>query len=211
MSLPDNRLRFPATRIDFSADVGDTGQDHDDYPQPQSQARYDHMRMFLIALLSQQSSYEAPTQFREGTPWFDLNTLSLKIRRNGEWVLFSEAIPLTEPDTNGDIITLASWYASVRDTLVSLAPEVVFSGTCTTDSITGINIPSSLQSALATDSRVFLHINGSLVDPHNCTLIGTPPTSIRLSGVALNSGDTFIVSIRRISDATYATSTIVIP
>jgi hypothetical protein len=210
-TLPDNRLRFPTPKIDFTNDVGITGQDHDNYPLPQGQARFDYLRMVMISLLAQQSSFSAPTQYRDGTPWFDLNTLTLKIRKGNAWVSYADVIGLTEPDTNGNVTTLAEWYAAVSDTLVSLAPEVVFSGKCTASGISNITIPTSLQSPLTTDSRVFLYINGSLVDPHNCSLVGTPPTTIRLSGVVLSSGDAFVVSIRRVSAATYLPTTIVIP
>ena len=50
MSIPDNRLRFSSTKIDFANDVGIASQDHDNYPPPQGQARFDHMRMVVIAL-----------------------------------------------------------------------------------------------------------------------------------------------------------------
>lgn len=92
MSLPDNRIRFSGPGIDFENEVGRTGQDHDDYPQPYTQARYDWMRMFLIGLLSCQSSKEEPTQYRDGTWWFDLNTLTMKIRRADQWVPAAQVI-----------------------------------------------------------------------------------------------------------------------
>jgi len=201
---------LPSAKIDFVNDVGLSGQNHDNYPAPSSQARYDHHRMFLIGLLTQQASFEEPTEYREGSPWFDLNTMSLKIRLGNAWVSYANAISLTTPDTDGNVITLAEWYEAVQDTLTSLAPEVLFSGVCSSNSVSSISIPESLQSSLYADSRVFLHINGALVDPHNCSLVGNPPTTIRLSGVVLSSGDVFIVSIRRISDATYLPTTIVI-
>lgn len=209
-TLPDNRIRLPAAKIDFANDVGLSGLNHDSYPQPSGQARYDHMRMFLIGLLAQQASFEEPTEFREGSPWFDLNVMALKIRLGNSWVSYAEAIPLTEPDTDGNIVTLAEWYTAVQGVLTGLSPEVVFSGICNANSVTSITIPESLQSALNSDSRVFLYINGALVNPHNCSLVGSPPTTISLAGVVLSNGDTFIVSIRRIGGDTYLPTTVVI-
>ena len=209
--LPDNRFRLPATKIDFENDVGLTGQDHDLYPAPQGQARYDHMRMAIISLLAQQASYAAPTQYREGSAWFDLNTLTMKIRKGNSWVSYAETIALTEPDSTGQVQTLADWYATASVTLTDLTPEVVFTGQCAANGVGTITIPASLQSSVFVDSRVFLHVNGALVSPLDCSLIGTPPTSIRLSGVVLSAGDTFTVSIRRISAATFLTTSIVVP
>ncbi len=208
--LPDNRIVFTPTRLDFATDVGLTGQEHDSYPAPGSQARYDWFRSVMIGLLAQQSSYEAPTQYRDGTPWFDLNTLTLKIRKDGAWVSYAEVIGLTEPDTDGNFTTLADWFTSANETLTNLAPEV-FSGQCTTDDVSDIPIPTALQSYLASDSRVFLHINGLFVDPRNCSLLGSPPTTIRISGATLGAGDSFSVSVRRISTSTFMSTAVVIP
>lgn len=211
MSIPDHRIRFPSTRIDFDTDVGVTGQDHDSYPAPGSQARYDHQRLFLIGLLANQSSSAAPSEYREGTLWFDLNTSTLRIRSGDAWVPAAEALALTEPDTNGDVVTLASWYESLQPTLTGLAPEVVFAGHCTA-STTTIPIPSGLQSSLDSSSRVFLYINGQLVSPLKVSLIGSPnPTTVKLSGVSLSASDEFVVNIRKITSPTYYTSTVVAP
>lgn len=208
MSVPDYRILLQPAKLDFDALGINDGQDISQFPAPSSQARYDWMRSVILGLLSQQASYSEPTQRVNGTPWYDLNTQTLKIRRDDTWVAYSETIPLTEPD--GNTITLAEWYAAVAETLASFAQEVVFSGICSTNSVTNITIPESLRANVGTDSRVFLHINGLLVDPHNCSLIGTPPSTIKLTGAALSAGDTFIVSIRRIGSNTYLPTTIVI-
>ena len=93
MTTPDQRIRLPGAKINFSTDVGTTGQDHDTFPAP-GQARYDHMRMYLLGLLSNQASYSEPTQYREGSFWFDLNTLTFKIYVNDSWSSLSETILL---------------------------------------------------------------------------------------------------------------------
>ena len=59
-NIQDNRLQFPPTLIDFVNVVGETGQAHDNFPEP-GQARYDWMRMAIIGLLSLQSSALPPT------------------------------------------------------------------------------------------------------------------------------------------------------
>ena len=115
MALPDNRIRLPAVKIDFANDVGLASQDHDTYPPAGGQARFDHMRMYLIGLLSQQSSYDEPTQKRDGTPWFDYNTLSLKIWLDGSWRPYSDTIQLT------DELNLTQWYSQVSLALSTLS------------------------------------------------------------------------------------------
>lgn len=211
MPTRDNRIRFPAARIDFENDVGVVGQDHDDYPAAGGQARYDWMRMFLIGLLSCQSSETAPTQCREGTLWFDLTTNSMKVYSGGEWVDLAATIALTEADSDGNVLSLATWYSQANTLLSGLAAEIVFSGTCTSDGITTIAVPSSLQSGLESDSRVFLYINGSLVKPTSATLIGNPLSTIRLSGVSLSADDSFTVVIRRVPSSTFYGTNVVVP
>lgn len=200
MSLPDNRIRLPSVKIDFDLDVGTTGQDHDTYPAPQAQARFDHMRMYLIGLLSQQSSFSEPTQKRDGTPWFDLNSMSLKIYMNGSWESYSEAIALTS-DTQP--LTLATWYTTVNEALSSLAPEILFGGKA--QSITSeIPIPESVRSALFSDSRAFVAVNGTAIDPRSVSFIGSPiPTLLRLSNHELEANDEFFVCIRRVPTSTF--------
>lgn len=212
MPTPDNRIRLPSAKIDFATDVGLASQDHDNYPPPQGQARFDHMRMFLSGLLAQQSSFSEPTQYRDGTPWFDLNTLQLKIRTGGAWVPYANTIALEE-DEDGNITSLADWFNSVSTSLGNLAPEITFSGVCTADNQTTINIPESLRTYLFTDSRTFVYQNGLLLDPRNSRLNpGGSPTSVQLlAGDELNNGDSFIIMIRRIPAETYYTPTVSVP
>ena len=107
MTLPDYRIRFPAPLIDFAADVGLTGQAHDGYPAPGTQARYDHLRLYLIGLLTHQASFQSPLEYSEGTIWFDLNENALKTYFNNEWQDIANTIILT---SEGQSITLADWY-----------------------------------------------------------------------------------------------------
>jgi|2_EtaG_2_1085320.scaffolds.fasta_scaffold03911_6 hypothetical protein len=210
-TTPDNRVRLPAAKIDFATDVGVASQDHDDYPPPQGQARFDHMRMFLIGLLSQQSSFLEPTEFRDGTPWFDLNTLQLKIRLSGAWVSYAEAIVLEEDDDG--TTTLADWFNAVSSSLGTLAPEVIFNGTATADSQISITIPESLRIYLFADSRPIVYKNGLLLDPRNSNLdSGSNPTSVGLTGGdELDTGDTFTVMIRRVPNETWYIPNVSVP
>ena len=206
--LPDNRLRFSSTLINFATEVGLTSQDHDNYPQPMSQARYDHMRMVIIALLAQQSSYDEPTEYRDGTPWFDLNSQTLKIRKDGQWANYADVIGLGEPNTDGLYVTLSEWYDSVKTAVGALTQEVVFNGQCSSNGITNIPIPESLRQFVYEDTRCFLHVNGLLIDPRSCTIVGN--STIFLSGILLDNGDEFTVVLRRVPPDSYHTPTVVL-
>lgn len=210
MTLPDNRIRLSSAKIDFETEVGVASQDHDTYPESGGQARFDHMRMYLIGLLSQQSSFLQPAQKRDGTPWFDLNTLSLKIWRNGTWELYSDAIPL---EIDGEtIVTLRQWYQSVSGTLESLVSELFFAGTCTLTGVSDITIPVDIRSQIYSDSRAFVFVNGQSIDPREVQFVGSPnPTILRLLTVELEANDTFTVSIRRIPSSSFMSTNVVVP
>jgi hypothetical protein len=193
MTLPDNRVRFPTSRIDFDNDVGIASQGHDTYPAPGQQPRFDWMRMFLIGLLSNQSSYSEPTQYRDGTIWFDLNENALKVRSDGAWVGISESIRL-DVDADGTPVTLQDLYVTMRSVL-GYKPTASFSGSSSHDGITVIPIPEALRAAAGAGSRPMVWINGLLVDPRGCEYVGgTEPVSIRLvDGSTIDSSDTFTV------------------
>src|SRR5574341_388463 len=117
MTLPDGRIRLPGPKIDFDAEVGTTGKAHDTFPQP-GQARFDHMRSFLIGLLSNQASYNEPVEHRLGTLWYDLNTGAYKFRTDvgplldvdgNNWASLASGIEL-EPG-----LTLNDWFEQIRD------------------------------------------------------------------------------------------------
>lgn len=206
MPLPDNRVRFPSALIDFATEVGIASQDHDNYPPPQGQARYDHMRMVVIGLLSQQASFEEPSQYRNGTPWFDLNSNTLKIRNMNEWVNYSDVIALGEADTDGIYLTLTEWFNTTNAALSSLSQEVVFNGVSTSNGVTDITIPEALQSFIFSDTRCYFHLNGLLIDPRDCSILGN--TTIRLSNVSLSVNDEFTAILRRIPDDTFYAPTV---
>ena len=207
MTLPDQRIRFPATLIDFINDVGLSGNDHDNYPPAGGQARYDHMRMFLVGLLSQQASYEEPTEYRNGTPWFDLQEGILKIRFNGSWVPYSQCISVEQDNNGNNTKTLAEFYTEIADSLTGLSPEITYSGSAEANGVTTIPIPESLRQYIFSDSRATVYIDGILINPQ-LTVIDGSSTSIILSGVSLSTGETFTVFIKRIPDSTFYTQSV---
>ncbi|MDP1711960.1 MAG: hypothetical protein Q8K86_05835 [Candidatus Nanopelagicaceae bacterium] len=192
-SLPDNRVRYPAPKIDFVGEVGETGQPHDDYPAP-GQARYDWQRMMCIAALAQQSSFEEPTNFRVGTPWFDLNDMTLKIRTGTgvagtEWSNYAAVLGL------GTGVTLADWYLTASSQLLDVHPEITYGGRAVAVSLE-IPIPASVRTAVIAETRAFVWVNGLLRDPRQTTVDpGTCPTKINLVD-QLDVGDVFTVLLK---------------
>jgi hypothetical protein len=205
MALPDNRIRYPSTKIDFVNEVGTTGQDHDSYPAPLQQARFDHLRMTLIGLLSQQSSFSEPTQKREGTPWLDLNNGVLKIYLNGAWRPYSDAIQVAS-NADGTAYTLTDWYQYTSAALTLIEPEICFGGTITQDGVYSITIPESLQSKVSKFAQVFFYANGLLYDPRNISLVGSPFPSTILLQVAPPENSTYFVNIKRMPSSTFITT-----
>ena len=202
MAIPDNRLRLPGPLIDFTNDVGLTGQQHDTYPAP-GQARYDWARMSFIALLANQASYDMPLNYRLGTPWFDLNTMTLKIRTGSgvagsDWSPFSDVISL-EHTSSGDL-TLSAWYATAAAALASIRPQSTYSGRAVNDDVDNIPIPLSVQTAIYAETRPFVWVNGLLVDPRDVQIDpGVCPTKLNLvHHLALN--DRFTVLLTNISN-----------
>ena len=114
-STPDYRIRFPAPTINFGSEVGLTGQTHDNYPAPNSQLRFDWMRLYLLGLLSNQASYHEPTQFREGTLWLDLNGPELRIRQNDEWASLASVINVQPQTLNTDAVTLLDMFERLKE------------------------------------------------------------------------------------------------
>jgi len=210
MSLPDNRIRFPSTRIDFTTDVGVTGQDHDNYPAPNTQPRYDWMRIFLLGLLANQSSAAEPSEYRDGSLWMDLSEdqEAMRVRMDSEWKHLAEALILAN-DTSST--TLAEWYRQIADAVANVQSEICFSGACTQDNITTIPIPGSLRSKITLQSRCFIYKNGLLINPRLCSLVGAPASSIKLTGVTLDTGDEYIAAVRSIPDSNFYTANASVP
>lgn len=209
MALPDYRIRFPAPLIDFATEVGLTGQAHDNYPSPGTQARFDHLRLYLIGLLTNQASFTSPSEYSEGTIWFDLNNLSFKAFINNSWSGIANGIILDDGERT---ITLADWYKNEATVILkSLAPEIVFGGRSTVNNVSRIPIPINLNVYLFSDSRVFLTVNTITLDPREVSIISIGSQKyIEISPNELEANDVFYVSIRRIPDETFSTENVII-
>ena len=191
----DNRIRFDAPLIDFAGTVGLSGQTHDNYPAPNTQARYDHLRMYLIGLLSCQSSDSQPTEYREGTWWFDTTINMMKIYSNGAWKDASHVIRLGTT-TGGDAVTLQDWYDTVGSAVQSLQSEICFQSSIVSFGVTLIPIPGQLQPLVISGSRAFVTVNGVAINPLITTLEpGTIPTAVKVP-VTLNIGDKISIIIK---------------
>lgn len=211
MTLPDNRMRFDTSLIDFNTDVGVTGQDHDSFPGPDQPPRYDWLRIMFISLLANQSSYSEPTQKRDGTLWLDLNNLTIKIWASSDWRSLSEVLSVVEGSTQSDTTTLAEWYTSVQTTLISSAPDATFSGRCTVDGTITIIIPESLRDSIDLDnSRPIVYKNGILIDPRDSEFHTAITIRLR-NGTTLDNGDEFTVFIQNISPQLFHVPDVVIP
>jgi hypothetical protein len=201
MSDNDNRLTFPPTPVDFITTVGETGQDHDNYPSPGQQPRYDWFRLYLISLLSMQSSTERPTQYRTGTPWYNKTTHTIEIYNGSEWVSLADAINVAGITSTNDVITLTDLYTDLLEKLPRLLPYATFSGNCVKDNSIRIPVPSTTQTLICDifeQLRPIIYINGSLIDPRKVRFSSACPLYILLNAeVALMDGDKFTAFIQR--------------
>jgi hypothetical protein len=217
MSLPDYRIRFPAPLIDFSTEVGLTGQDHDNYPAPGAQARYDHLRLYLIGLLGNQASFQQPSEFSTGTIWLDLSDQitestagGLKIYNNNQWNDIASSISLRDGTSS---TSLEDWYVNEASVILkSLSPEIFFGGRCTTTGLSKIPIPTSLNQYINDrESRIFLTVNGSAIDPREIAITAVGAQKyVDISPSAFDANDEFFVTIRRIPNQTFYTESVVI-
>lgn len=200
MTDNDNRIQLPPGLIDFADVIGITGQAHDTFPAPGQQPRYDWMRSFLIGLLSLQSSYSPPTQFRIGTPWFNKTTKLLSIWDGTAWTALENFIQVGT-DGSGHPLTLAQKFVTIDAQLATLTPRMTFSGNCINNIVTAIPVPSQIQTALGNNSfglKPIVYINGLLVDPRKSDFEAGCPAKILLTGgVRLNKNDRFTVVIER--------------
>lgn len=185
----NNQIRFPSAEIDFTNDVGLTGQNHDDYAEPGTISRYDWMRIILLGLLANQASNDEPTNYRPGTIWYHINESCFKCN-SGSFKNISNNIKVIA--TN-----LASWSIDMQEKANRFVERMAFSGVAN-DHTDTINIPESAQSIVVPNNRPFLYKNGLMIDPSlvNFNEIGCP-VAIELSGNAiLESGDKFTILIK---------------
>jgi hypothetical protein len=205
MSTPDYRIRFDAPRIDFDNNVGNLSQDIDNYPQPNSQARYDHMRMVILGLLANQASENEPSQYREGSLWFDLKTEELKIRKGENWVDISESISL------GEDLSLKSWYESTSESLKSIKSEIIYHGTVISLGITSIPIPQTVRKFIDNNSVPLVYLNGILLETQSVAINSIiNPTAINISSQNVPQNSKFTVIIKNLPTTNYIEEPIII-
>ncbi|MBD3407276.1 MAG: hypothetical protein GF411_14245 [Candidatus Lokiarchaeota archaeon] len=198
MTLPDNRIKFPSTEVDFNNDVGTTGQDHDNYPEEDTQARYDWIRLYLIGLLANQASYEEPVNYRQGSIWMNLTDGYFRFYNGSDFSPMAHALGVPGDVASATEESLYSWIVAANERLSSIRKNATFSGVANVDA-SSISIPDEAKDAAADDgTHPFLYKNGRLVDPRLTSYNVGCPVVVELTGNAvLSSGDTFTVIIQR--------------
>jgi hypothetical protein len=186
----DNRIQFPATLIDFENVVGITGQTHDTYPAAGQQPRWDWMRSVIHGLLSMQSSHDAPTQYRIGTPWFDKTTNSIKVWSGSAWEPLSKFISIDDSNLYTQMVDIMSKTDSIL-------PTATFSGSCSS-ATRRIKVPDTINTLLSSSYsqlRPLVYLNGLLIDPRNCSLSPSQPLYVIMTSNMM-AGDRFTVVIQ---------------
>ncbi len=194
----DNRIRFDPPLIDFTDAVGVTGQTHDSYPATKTPPRWDWMRMYLIGLLSCQSSNDPPTQYRTGTLWLRRSDLTMLQWNGTEWVDIAEHIAFRD---GSETVTLSEFYNTVSSKLSSIMPRYTFSGHVVNNHPSHIQVPNAIATALTGYMNILrptLYVNGLLIDPRLVSFNSVIPVTVELdASVQLDVGDTFTVVIER--------------
>ena len=186
----DNRIRLPSSEIDFTTEVGLSGQDHDNYAEPGTIPRYDWMRMIVLGLLSNQASDKEPTQYRQGTIWYNNNDQSYKTYIDDEFKDIAHCIKI-----NND--KLQNWLDIINKKISLLMPTGTFSGIAYGHT-KSINIPRQLQPISVKPNRPYVFKNGMLINLELTKFNFGCPTCIELDDeAALEENDKFTVIIKR--------------
>ena len=158
--------------------------------------------MFLIGLLSCQSSNSEPNEHREGTWWFDTTENIMKIYSNDAWIDVSKIIKL-DIDSNGDAVTLQDWYDAIHETIQTIQSELCFQSVIVSTGVTLIPIPPTFLSLVVPGSQAFVAVNGVGINPLLTTLeSGITPTAVKVPTV-LNIGDKISIVIKFISSSRF--------
>lgn len=193
----DNRIRLDETPVDFT--VSDyVDQLHSKYPSPNTQARYDYMRTYLIGLLSNQSSDEEPFEKRIGTLWLNKKLMQLLLYDGEKFDAFAKFISV-ETEEN-EVISLQSLIDDIRGLLSFVGPAVVWSGIFTEDEVNEIPIPEEYRIySEIVGMQAFVWINGLLIDPRSTTIDPQNNTKIDLIGVNPEPRQRFTVKLEKIT------------
>jgi hypothetical protein len=180
----DNRIRLDEPIVDFTKS-GLTGQLHDDYPFPNTQARFDLMRTFLIGLLANQSCDEdihgEPAEKRTGSLWFKKKSALLELYNGSKFDNLSKYIGITVDDVK---VSIESVLLNILSNLKYSAPKVIWCGRFIfgTD-MTVIAVPEAYQGyASIKDIHPILYVEGKLIDPRDTVIDGGNPYFIRING-----------------------------
>ena len=204
--MGDNRIRLDPPIVDFTL-TDQTGQLHDSYPMPNTQARYDLMRTFLIGLLSNQSCDEVdefdnpqePIQKRTGTLWFKKIAKLLTIYDGEKFANLANYISI---DNVSDINSLQAFIDMVIANLTYVAPRLIWSGLFNADEINHISIPSKFQGyAVIPNMHPIVYINGLLIDPRSTVIQTGSPSYIKLNdGVDPIPGQKYTVILEHVTE-----------
>ena len=199
----DNRIRLDQSVVDFSAS-GLTGQNHDIYPKPKTQARYDLMRTYLIGLLSNQSSNEntdgEPFEKRTGTLWYKKVAGFLELYDGTKFENLSKHIGVT---VNEETVALSTLLMSILENLKYSSPRVIWCGRF----ISGTNyipIPENYQGhAAITNMHPLVYIDGLMVDPRDTIIQAGAPAYIKMNdNVNPRPGQRYTVILEHVTDIT---------
>lgn len=201
MSDLDNRIDLSQMPVDFDKS-GTTGGLHDNYPAPNTSARYDLMRAVLIGLLSNQSSNEEtdgqPNEKRIGTLWYKKQSKLLNIFDGEEFVNLANHIGVL---FNNEVKNLQEVIFNINASYKYVAPRLIWSGIFTIDSPSSIPIPQEYQGySNIKDIGVLIYVDGLLIDPRSSVIISGNPSFIHLSNINIKSGSKFTVIMEHISD-----------
>jgi len=180
----DNRILLQGPPISFPGKFGDTGQDHDNYPAPNTQARFDLMRSYLIGVLANQSSdeTEVPTEKRTGTLWFIKNLALMALSPDGQSFDKVLANYIGVDTGEDDPESLQDVLVKVLADLNFVGPRIIWSGFFTTDEINQIVVPEKFNGyAAMSNMRALVYVDGILLDPRITEILVGNPTVIKIN------------------------------
>lgn len=179
----DNRIRLdPPVVVDFTK-PGLTGQKHDLYPAPNTQARYDLMRIYLMGLLANQSSNEnvdgEPFEKRTGTLWYKKVAGLLELFDGTDFSDLSKHIGIT---INEEKRTIESVISDILLSLQYSAPRVIWCGRFIIGSNNNIPIPEAYHGyAVVAKMRPIVYVDGLLIDPRDTVIQAGSPAYIKMN------------------------------
>jgi hypothetical protein len=203
MTDKDNRIRLDPPVVDFTVS-GPTGQRHDEYPKPKTQARYDLMRTYLIGLLSNQSSNEntdgEPFEKRTGTLWYKKVAGLLELYDGTKFEDLSKHIGVT---VNEETVALSTLLVSMLENLKYSAPRVIWCGRFETGQ-TNLPIPENYQGYAAIEKmHPLVYIDGLMIDPRDTVIQEGAPAYIKMNdNVNPRPGQRYTVILEHVTDIT---------